>query len=63
MFLTHVKALSELLNTEKFAIIQARKFSKYYARTLPDRLSLIKDMTHCDSIEGLTQVVNRHFID
>lgn len=32
MFMEHVERLSELLGNDKFAILQARTFAKYYAR-------------------------------
>ncbi|MFI4957397.1 MAG: tRNA dihydrouridine synthase [Gammaproteobacteria bacterium] len=62
MFLTHVKALSELLQTEKFAIIQARKFAKYYARTMPHKQAFFDALTQCDSIVLLTEVVRKTYV-
>jgi len=63
MFFTHVKGLSELLQTEKFAIIQARKFAKYYARMMPQKLQFLDAMTHCDNLSQLTELIGAYFND
>src|SRR5206468_5658569 len=37
IFIEHIIHLAELLGQEKFAILEARKFAKYYARQIENR--------------------------
>lgn len=62
MFFTHVKALCALMQTEKFAIIQARTFAKYYARNLPDKQAFCEAMQTCDTLAALEKVCEQYFI-
>ncbi|MCP0914280.1 MULTISPECIES: tRNA dihydrouridine synthase [Legionella] len=61
LFLRHVRALEELLQSEKFAVIQARKFAKYYARNLAGQTEFIKAVNHCENLDELTLVCKRYF--
>lgn len=63
MFLQHVQGLSDLMQTEKFAIIQARKFAKYYARTLPNREVFCETMQNCDTLTELSVLIGSIFVD
>lgn len=62
IFLEHVIELATLLNSEKFAILQARKFAKYYARTLPNRMQFCETVNTCESIEALQRICMHYFI-
>lgn len=62
IFITHVIKLSALLNSEKFAIIQARKFAKYYAREIDQRSAFCSEVNECDSLDKLQEISNRYFI-
>jgi tRNA-dihydrouridine synthase B len=62
MFIQHVEQLSELLNTEKFAILQARKFGKYYARRLPKKADFCAEINVCETLEALKTLCLRYFI-
>ncbi len=56
LFLQHVKGLMTLLNTEKFAIIQARRFAKYYARDMPQKQAFLEKMACCDNMIDLEKL-------
>lgn len=61
IFIRHVEQLSLLLNSEKFALIQARKFAKYYARHLLMR-SNFSDAVNCNkNFEDLKNTVSYYF--
>lgn len=62
IFLDHVQRLAELLNSEKFAIIQARKFAKYYARRLANRMEFSNAVNGCEIIEHLTTICEYYFV-
>ncbi len=61
VFLEHVARLSTLLNSEKFAILQARKFAKYYARSLPNRMNFCAEVNSCDNLQNLKAICLRYF--
>lgn len=44
MFFQHVSDLADLLGNEKFALIQARKFAKYYAKTIAEKINEVEDL-------------------
>lgn len=60
LFLDHVLGLSYLLANEKQALLQARKFVKYYARNLDYKIDLIEKVNTITSISQLERVI--HFI-
>lgn len=41
IFFSHVSELASLLNNEKFAVIQSRKFAKYYAKELGENINRV----------------------
>lgn len=61
IFLTHVENLITLLDSEKFAILQARTFIKYYARDIEDKTQLCKLANQCESFDELKQIVEGFF--
>lgn len=60
IYLDHVLRLITLLGNEKFAIFQARKFAKYYARRLPNKLEFCEEMNTCDNVHDFNFAL-RHF--
>lgn len=62
IFIEHVEKLIELLGDEKFAIIQARKFAKYYARNLENKLQFCEMVNQCESFCDLKEICLRCFI-
>lgn len=61
MFLEHVNGLAELLLSEKFALIQARNFAKYYARNCEFRAEFAQAVNTCQSLSHLTQLCFNYF--
>lgn len=61
IFLEHVIELSQLLGQEKFAIFQARKFAKYYARGLRKRMEFNAAVNNCVSIQDLRMITKCYF--
>jgi tRNA-dihydrouridine synthase B len=53
LFMEHVSKLAVLLNNEKFALLQARKFAKYYARVLVNKKEFCDRVNICDSLMDL----------
>jgi tRNA-dihydrouridine synthase B len=62
LFLEHVSELIELMATEKFAVIQARKFAKYYARHSPNRAEFTNEVNQCEQFSLLQDIVSRYFM-
>ncbi len=58
----HVQLLIELLGSEKFAILQARKFAKYYARHLPNRSEFHTAVNGCEDLTELTAICDQYFL-
>ncbi len=61
VFLEHVQQLAELLKNEKFAILQARKFAKYYARELPEKNTFCDAMNSCEDLNTLSLICTKYF--
>lgn len=61
IFLEHVESLAALLGSEKFSILQARKFAKYYARDLPHRAEFVAKVNHCENLPELKDICSRYF--
>lgn len=61
MFILHVSGLVALLQSETFAIIQARKFAKYYARTLTRKQDFIDSLNRCHSLITLEALCAEFF--
>jgi tRNA-dihydrouridine synthase len=59
--LEHVSRLTVLLQSEKFAILQARKFAKYYARTLSSRAEFKEAVNNCEDLHAFTEICQQHF--
>ncbi|MFN7097555.1 MAG: tRNA dihydrouridine synthase [Gammaproteobacteria bacterium] len=61
IFIEHVSRLMSLLESEKLAILQARKFAKYYARGLPERTEFTTAINACHHMADLKSLVVQHF--
>lgn len=61
LFIKHVQELVTLLKSEKFAVIQARKFAKYYARDVSNKTKLCEQINVCDSLEQLRAICLEYF--
>jgi len=60
--LEHISRLAVLLKSEKFAILQARKFAKYYARHLTDRPAFAEAVNACDDLNTFTTICQQYFM-
>jgi len=63
VFVTHTQELADLLMSEKFAVIQARKFARYYARGLANRADFCQEINHCDSLDALKLICLQYFTE
>ena len=61
MLLTHVEKLILLLNNEKAAIVQARKFAPYYARSLSRKIEFCQALNKCYSLKTFIQICDHYF--
>ncbi len=62
IFLEHVLLLAKLLDSEKFAIIQARKYAKYYAQGLKSKAEFCAAINSCESFSELQIICERYFV-
>lgn len=62
IFIEHVKQLIALLDNEKFAILQARKLGKYYARRLSLRQEFAAAINTCETLAHLKTLCARYFV-
>lgn len=61
LFIRHVEQLNVLLGNEKFSILQARKFAKYYARELVNRMAFCSAINTCESLPELKKITENFF--
>ncbi|MBA2654788.1 MAG: tRNA-dihydrouridine synthase family protein [Gammaproteobacteria bacterium] len=62
IFLEHVENLITFCGSERFAIIQARKLVKYYARGLRTKVDLINASNKINSLNELKTLCSLHFV-
>lgn len=56
IFVEHVILLEKLLGSEKFAILQARKFAKYYARGIDQKKEFCEAINNCCNLQTLQNI-------
>ena len=61
IFIKHVEELAALLGSEKFAILEARKIAKYYARDLSDKIEFLRAVNDCWTFTDFTNNCSRYF--
>lgn len=61
LYLEHITYLAHLLRNEKVAILQARSFSKYYARKLKNKVEFCLAVNQCESLMQLEQLCLEYF--
>jgi tRNA-dihydrouridine synthase B len=61
VLIEHVQRLIELLGNEKFAILQARQFGKYYARRLSNRVEFVGKINKCETFADLITLTQEYF--
>lgn len=62
ILIEHVQRLIELLGNEKFAILQARQFGKYYARRLAKKSEFSEKMNVCETFDDLVDMTHKYFV-
>lgn len=62
MFIQHIHELSELLASEKLAVLQARKMAKYYARSLKQRSAFCAAMHQCEDLAHFQRLCRQYFV-
>lgn len=60
LFIDHVTQLITLLNNEKFAILQARAFAKYYARGMPNKAEFCAVLNDCVNLQNLISICTEY---
>lgn len=58
IFIDHTEQLAALLNSELFAILQARKLSKYYARHMPNKTAICEAINKCEDLNSFRRICN-----
>lgn len=61
LFMVHIQQLCDLLDNERFAVLQARKLSKYYARNLSTKAEFCKAINVCENLQDLRAICTMHF--
>lgn len=61
IFIEHIEKLIKLLGNEKHAILQARKFAKYYARDLVNRTEFCAAVNVCENLQNLNALSLQYF--
>lgn len=61
IFMEHIQRLAQLLCNEKIAILQARKYAKYYARELENKLGFVSAVNTCENLSTLQEISYRYF--
>lgn len=61
IFFEHVLNLATLLKSEKFSLLQARKFGKYYARSLAYKSEFCLALNQCSTLKELKLLCDKFF--
>jgi len=62
MLINHMAQLITLLDNEFFAILQGRKFAKYYARHLASKADFCAALNICESFHDFKTLCLQHFV-
>lgn len=62
LFIEHITDLSHLLSNETIAVLEARKFAKYYARDLINKNEFCISVNQCLLLEELKEVIQSNFL-
>ena len=62
MFIEQIEMLTELLESEKCAVLQARKLAGRYARCLPQRNEFGIAINACDNLNDLRDICRGYFV-
>lgn len=62
MFIQHIQQLTDLLGSEKFALLQARQLAKYYSRNLTQRKQFCEAVNECVDLNNFLQICNQYYV-
>ncbi len=62
IFIEHITRLIDLINNEKFAILQARKLAKYYGRSLADKAEFCDAVNNCYDLKSFEAICVQYFV-
>jgi tRNA-dihydrouridine synthase B len=62
LFIEHIVGLCELLKNEKFAILQARTFAKYYARRIALKQDFCLAFNKCETLHDAKHLITQYFL-
>lgn len=63
MFIDHIQDLSQLLHSDKWAILQARKMAKYYARPIDLRAAFCEALNDCQDFDHFKRLCQEYFVN
>jgi tRNA-dihydrouridine synthase B len=58
MLIEHVEGLHHLLGSEKLAMLQMRKFAKYYVRNWENKREICEAVNRCESLAEFRKLIN-----
>ena len=61
-FIEHMTRLAKLINNEKFAVLQGRKFAKYYGRNLAQKAEFCEAVNICFNLKDFENICLNYFI-
>ena len=61
IFIRHIELLQKLLGSEKFALINARKFVGTYAQKLPNKKDFCMAINKCDNLAEFYDICEKYF--
>ncbi len=61
LYIEHVTGLIDLLKHERFAVIQARQFAKYYGRFLANKTAFCEAMNSCEDFANFKALCQQYF--
>ncbi len=63
LFVEHTRDLAELLQGEKFAVLESRKLAKYYARNVPNKDEFCAKINLCENLQQVMDVSLTYFTE
>ncbi len=62
VFMRHVQLLEKLLESEKFALLHARKIAGSYSHGLPNKKEFCFAVNNCNSLQELKNICLQYFV-
>jgi tRNA-dihydrouridine synthase B len=61
IFVEHVTRLAAMMKNERFAVLQARKIAKRYARNLKHKAEFCIEINKCEDLSSFNQLCDKYF--